>query len=486
MISVNRKVLKSVGIDVGSSTSHLVISEIVLEKDPRSKTEKFEVVERKILYPGQIFFTPLISPSEIDMEALIDLLKKEYEKANITIDEIDTGAVVVTGETAKKENAEQIIHVLSKEAGKFVSATAGPNFESIIAAKGSGAADRSDKLQNVIMNIDVGGGTSNIAVIDKGQIVDTACVNVGGRLVASDNGSISRLESSGKLAAEAVDLDVELGGDISEDQKKMIARKLAEVLIEVVERKTLSPLATDLMMTNALTFNGIIDEITISGGVGEFLYNKAKSTHFNDIGHLLANSIKEVMGEKSLPLAEPEQLIRATVIGAGQYTLEVSGSTTFLSETHQLPIVNLPVLVPHVNRKELNEEHVGQAINAALRRFDMEEGEEAIALAFHDPVRTVYSQLAIFAKGVVSALPKTVEKGLPIIMIFDTDIGNSVGSVMARETEVTDNIISIDEISVDEGTFVDIGEAIIEGKVVPVSIKSLVFAKSTAEAKVTS
>jgi ethanolamine utilization protein EutA len=200
IVKTKRKELTSVGVDIGSSTSHVVFSQIVLEKNDNSRTEKFEIKERRILHSGPIHLTPFKDARNIDFEHLRDLILKDYQDAGIAISEVDTGAVIITGETAKKENAEWIVSALAGEAGKFVAATAGPNFESVLAAYGSGAVTKSADTGETIMNVDIGGGSSNIAVCKGGQVVATTAINVGGRLIALDDDyRINRLENTGNL-----------------------------------------------------------------------------------------------------------------------------------------------------------------------------------------------------------------------------------------------------------------------------------------------
>jgi ethanolamine utilization protein EutA len=236
MIEIERKVIISVGIDVGTTTSHLVFSELALEKDPFSRSKKFRIVERNVKYRGEIFFTPLMEGNrEIDVERLVPLIRGEYERAGIDVSEVDTGAVIVTGESARRENAEEIVERLALESGRFVAATAGPNFEAVISAYGSGAVVFSKRESCKLIHTDVGGGTSNVAVIEDGEIVSTGCVNVGGRLMAfGTRGEIVRLEPAGKIVLEELGLDAGPGDILTEEQKAVVAETLASSLMEVI------------------------------------------------------------------------------------------------------------------------------------------------------------------------------------------------------------------------------------------------------------
>ena len=481
-IRVAEKRMNSVGVDVGTSTSHLVFSELVLKKDPSSKTEKFYVAERNIKHRGEIILTPLLPTNEIDIDRLLPALLSEYKKANIDPTTIDSGAVIITGESAKRNNAEKIVQFLAKEAelGNFVASTAGPNFESMISAFGSGAVTYSATHAKKIIHSDVGGGTSNIAVIDNGIITATACLNVGGRLLAfNDANEIIRLESAGISVLEACNLSQKLGDRLTEEEKVIISLKLATSLLEVLKGQDLSELSQTLMMTENLPQDSFKNNpaVSFSGGVAEYIYQKSEED-FKDLGIYLGNEIRSLIKENCLEQIETPEKIRATVIGASGHTLNVSGSTTFISKDRSkidLPIRNLPVVLPQIDRHKLSINYVANKIQDSLTRMDIVEGEDDFVLAFIDPVRSVYDKLTIFSKGIVKGLPKSIQKGKPIFLIFQTDIGNSVGNVLKRETGIKNEILAWDEISVKEGDFIDCGEPLFEDRVFPVVIKSLIF-----------
>ena len=477
-MSIQELFITSVGIDVGTTTSHMVFSKLHLVKQMSRSSKKFEIISREILYRGNIYITPLIDKETIDFDNLIKILDKEFENAGIKKEEIDTGAVIVTGETAKKKNAEKIVSMLAAEAGKFVAATAGPNFESVIAAMGSGATVRAKELKKTIMNIDTGGGTSNIAVISpEGNIIDTACINVGGRLIVT-NGSeniIEKYEDAAKIAADDIGITLEVGKPITKSDKQKVAARLVSAMIEVLtKQEQVSEVAIKLMMTPLLTFDGKVDYYTYSGGVAEYIFGKTDE-YYNDIGKEVANEIKKQHKKAKLKLLEPLELIRATVIGAGQYSLQVSGATTLVTEDNEFPIRNIPVVVPYLPQENPTNEQIKAAIDTAYKRIDLKEGEAPVALAFHRTIGLSYERLKSFAKAVVSAIPTIVKKEMPLILVFKDDIGNSVGNVMKRETELKKNIISIDEMALREGDYIDIGEPMANKQVVPVVVKTLIF-----------
>ena len=473
-MEINEIEILSVGVDVGSSTSHLVFSNLLLKRDERSVSRRFQIQERNVIYEGKIINTPFLDNKTIDIDTLTEFLKEEYRRAGIDPGDIQTGAVVVTGETAKKHNAKQIVEALSNDAGKFVAATAGPNFESLIAAMGSGATARSKDHNKTIISCDIGGGTSNIAISKNGKIISTSCISVGAILLGvNPEGKIWRIEKPAMKVMESIGLNYKIGDQIPREDIERIAAKFAEVLIEVITGPASSSLARQLMVTNDLDFPDKIDEYSFSGGVAELIYGR--NGNYDDIGQILADKIKSQTFKLSSPVIEPLNKIRATVIGAGAYSLSISGSSGFMDNKLTFPIKNVPVIRVDVERSKLSVEHVVSQINISFQRFDLNEGEETVALYFKDPVRASYPKLELFAKSIEAALPISIENNIPIILIFEKDIACSVGNVIRRETGLKTNLLSLDELILEEGDWIDIGEPLVAGQVFPVTVKSLVF-----------
>ena len=473
-MEINELEILSVGVDVGSSTSHLAFSNLVLKRDQRSVTRRFNIKERNIIYEGKIIHTPLLDDKNININRLIDFFREEYKRAGIDPADIQTGAVIVTGESARKQNAREIVEALSSDAGKFVAATAGPNFESLIAAMGSGAAARSKEDNKTILSCDIGGGTSNIAISKNGETLSTSCVSVGGRLLGVDSkGKIWRIEKPAAKVMAHLGLKHQIGDSISKADIERIAAKFAEILYEVIKGPARSSLAKQLMLTADLDFPKRIDEYAFSGGVAELIYGGLNN--FNDIGHILAGKIKSLVPGLSAPVVELPNKIRATVIGAGAYSLSISGCSGFKDDTISFPIRNVPVIRVDIDQEKLGIEHVNLQIKKAFQRFDLVEGDETIALYFKDPVRVSYPQLELFAHSIEAALGNTIKNQLPVILIFETDIASSVGNVIRRETDLKTNLLSMDELKLKEGDWIDIGEPLVAGQVYPVTVKSLVF-----------
>ena len=470
----------SVGIDIGSSTSHLIFSRLTLKRETSffNMTNRFNLIKREIIFESSIIFTPLIDRYNIDVDAVIEFCKDEYKKAGITPEMVETGAVLVTGETAKKQNAAEIVRRLSSESGKFVSAAAGPNLESLLSAMGSGIVDQTLYSRKSHLHVDVGGGTSNLAIASNGQVLSTSCINVGGRLLGIDKDfKIWRIDGPTQFLMNELGMIYQIGDTIAEEDARTIAREYAEALLEVMQGPARSIVAKELIMTDDLDFSMPVDSYSFSGGIAEMFYGSDET--FDDIGVMLAEEIKTLVEEKGLQVVEPENKIRATVIGAGAFSLSVSGSTTFFDENIDLPVDNVPVLPVNLGNEDFTPEKLVEEVRRSFTTFDMVEGNDLVALYFKDLIvsraYTGDEWLPPFAKAIEEALPKSVSEKKLIIIIFGYDVAKRLGLVIRDETSIKSNILVLDELLLEAGDWIDIGAPLKSTESFPVTVKSLVF-----------
>jgi ethanolamine utilization protein EutA len=480
-----RITLNSVGIDIGSSTSHLIFSRLTLRRQGVALSSRFVVVNREILHESPILLTPYIDKTTIDTNKLGDFIHEAYRNAQLTPEDIDTGAVIVTGEAVKKKNAEAIAALFSAEAGKFICATAGHNLESILAAYGSGAVHMTyhEGGDFTVMNVDIGGGTSKVAIVKEGRVVDTCALEVGARLIAMDDkGAIVRLEDTALKVAKLAGIDgLQLGATMTDDQKDKFTQKLCDSLYEVLERGKLSPEVESLLVTPKLEFNGPVHAVMFSGGVSEFIYGYEKRS-LGDLGVQLGKKIRahaNQLGGGNIPLRPAEVRIRATVIGASQYTVQVSGNTIYLSHPEILPLRNLQVVTPEFEQKEsITVAEIKNAVERALQRFDADDIDRAVALAVRWELGPSYPLIRTLAEGLTSGMKGHIDNGQPLVLVFDADIAKLMGNIIERELIPGAGIISIDGIDLKDFDFIDIGQELPDAKAVPVVIKSLMFRHS--------
>ncbi len=470
--------LLTVGVDIGSSTSHLVFSRIVLER----LDSRYVVSERETFYGSDILLTPYSSGETIDSEALGAFIRKEYADAKVDPDEIDTGALILTGVAVRRSNARAIGELFAREAGKMVAVSAGDSLETIMAAYGSGAAARSIRDECVVMNVDVGGGTSKIAVCVDGKVIDLAALDVGARLLClAPDGEILRVEEAGKRFAAELGIDVTVGGMLTLEQGRAIASLMADRLFEAMRGGSPSLQGKPLLRTEALTFRGAITELTFSGGVAEFLYGN-ESQKFGDLGPLLAAEIRaraETFGPK---LEEPLEGIRATVVGASQYTIQLSGSTIYVSPLDALPLRNVPVIAPALplDGEVIEPAAVARAIQTMLKRLDLGGGATPVALFVPWRGSATFQRLDAFCRGAIEGLGEGLAHNHPLILAGDGDVGGLLGIHLREEMKIANAIVSIDGLELKEFDYIDIGAMLDASGAVPVVIKSLLFPGSDA------
>lgn len=468
---MNTRRLLSVGIDVGTTTTQLIFSALeVTNRAPVNQVPRYEFTRREINHQSPVIATPFTAERTIDVAQLLAFIDAQYAAAKMTRADIESGAIIITGESSKTRNARATIMEVSDQLGDFVVATAGPHLESIIAARGSGAAEYSRANAATVLNIDIGGGTSNYAVFAGGRAIDSACLNVGGHLIETDdNGRVSRVHEPARLICQ------ELFGNadpqrLSLAQLDAVAARMAALVVEVIDGK-LSPLAQTLMMTDALREAHAYDAVFISGGVGACLYHPeavASPFVYRDVGPLLAAALKPLLDPQKL--VEPAQTVRATVIGAGAHTLSLSGSTIWVS-TASLPIKNLPVAHPAV----LDVTGLGNAWDQAVRRLDLDPARDAYALALPESIEPLYRNIVATTAELLSFCRQSAAGNAhPLLVICAQDLGKALG--MELQPQLGDRELAvIDEVLTREGDYLDIGLPIFDGSLLPVTIKSLAF-----------
>jgi ethanolamine utilization protein EutA len=465
-------VILSVGVDIGSSTSHLVFSRIVLER----LDSRYVVSQRETFYQSDILLTPYNEKEEIDAEKLGAFIDQQYKDAQVDPNEIDTGALILTGVAVRRRNARKIGELFAEHAGKLVAVSAGDSLETVMAAYGSGAAARSIRDNSTVMNVDIGGGTSKIAVCAEGKVIALTAIDVGARLVCVDeNGRINRLEEAGRRFGSALGHELKLGDKVAPEVAREIASHMADRLFEAMQGATPAEGGTHLLRLDALAYRGKIDEVTFSGGVSEFIYGREKQT-FGDLGPLLADEIRKRTEKWVSRIETPDQGIRATVVGASQYTTQVSGSTIFVSPLDAVPLRNIPVIAPALPFEETIEtKDIAAAVNAALKQLDLAHGKSPVAVFVPWRGSATFQRLDAFCKGAVEGLEPVLSRGHPIVLAGDGDVGGLLGIHLREEMRVPNPIVSIDGLELKEFDFIDIGAMMPDSGAVAVVIKSLVF-----------
>jgi len=468
---------KTVGIDVGSSTSHLLFAKVALQRQSQALSSRFVVIGREIVWRSSILLTPFLPDGTIDARALGEFIRRCYRDAGFTRGEIDSGAVILTGEAIKRTNARAIDELFAADAGKFVCATAGHKLESRLAAHGSGAVALSKARDTCLLHADVGGGTTKLALIDRGTIVGLAAFAAGGRLIATDaSGAWTRIDRSAQLVADDLRINISPLTLADESVRQRIAHRLAEVAAGMILDAPRDALGEALLLTERLPRGPSPTAITFSGGVAEYMFGH-ETQGFGDIAKPLAAELARELSRRSgLPLIDPGQRIRATVIGASQFTVQVSGKTIYLPDPYVLPVHNVPVLRLDLDCSgPVDPDRLAAAVRAGMDEIDLE-NHAAVAIAFVWHGDPEHSRLKAAGDGILRALSPFAGRIKLLLLMIEGDIGKTFGRLLHRELNWPGKIVSIDGMELQELDYVDVGELIAPPGVVPVVIKSLLFA----------
>jgi ethanolamine utilization protein EutA (predicted chaperonin) len=464
---------KSVGIDIGSSTSHLIFSELTLRREGFSS--RFIVTDREVLFQSPILLTPYVSGTLIDAAALQAFIEATYASAGVKPEDVDSGAILITGEALKKENAQPIVELFSHQAGKFVTAAAGHNHEALLAAYGSGAVGLSLANGWRMLNVDVGGGTTKFALIDRGEVIETAAISVGARLIAFDeSGRLARVEEPANVILGNED-DLSPGKSVTEATKQVLADRMADCLFDIIAGRSASALTEALRITAPLSaYGGLesVDRIMFSGGVSEYVYGRDEVA-YGDLGPLLGKGIRqrlEDLGAAKVVANSPSG-IRATVIGAGEYTIQASGNTSYLSNRDLLPVYALQV----VKAEKSPPDRLDAAISRALRKFDLVTYRDGLALALSLDDNLNYRYLRATAESIARVIGGAEEAVAALFLVLDKDVAKALGTILREEIHLPQEIIALDGIDVGDLDYIDIGRPMGATEVLPVTVKSLIF-----------
>ena len=438
--------LLSVGLDVGTTSTQLIVSELTVENSASAfSVPQMQISRRQIRYQSPVHFTPLLRQDLVDGGALRRLVAAEYEKAGIRREDVDTGAVIITGETSRKENAAAVLENLSDLAGDFVVATAGPDLESILAAKGAGATDYAEETGKTVLHMDIGGGTSNLALIEGGNITATGCMNVGGRLIKRDpNGAITYLSPV---------LDGLYDGAVGQVPTNSQLETLANTLVSALE------MAAGLRQPNELLARLWTREaatawpkptqpivLSFSGGVADCIETAHPDLAFGDIGPILGRAI----GKSRLCAGEYRlgtETIRATVIGAGSHATQLSGSTVFYQNI-RFPLKNLPVVT-------------------AMDQLSRLDGPGVLALP--TPPEICYRHITALADAIAAQWPPAQ----PVLLAPEADMAKALGHALALRLGRETPILCIDRVQLGENSYLDVGNPV--DHAIPVVVKTLIL-----------
>ena len=475
--------LISIGIDIGSSGTQIAFSRLLMHGPGEPAAMQRHVKSRETLYLSPVVLTPFATNGEIDIERLRGTIASAFEAAGLAAHDVETGAVIMTGAAARAANAPAILQALTLETGDIVAAVAGDHFEAALAASGSGALDRSRATMTRLLNVDIGGATTKLAIVENGHIVATAALDIGGRqIVINGARQIVRLEPAARLYAAKIGLVWDLGVSVAQAELELFAASMADDIMAAI-----SPAASAInikaqFLTDPTSCQDI-DGVMFSGGVAEYIYGQ-ESRDFSDIGRRLGLAIARLIERDGLPAAllPAGQCIRATVLGCSEFSTQLSGATSCItSHAALLPRRNLPVLQPPFDFSgEIDSNQLGRAIQAHRRAFGDNDANREVAYAFRWRGEAEYRRMLAFATGIFTGLADKITARTHIYILLEGDAALNLGATLLQELKIENDLLVIDGIILRDFDFVDIGRLRLPSGTVPVTVKSLLFPRSKA------
>lgn len=473
-------VLTSVGIDIGSAGTQVIFSNVHLQRIGESLASKYVIVDRKTVYESDVTFTPFLDETTIDGAALGTIIDEAYHQAKVRPSDIDAGVVILTGEALRRENASSIAEIIAEKGGDFVTATAGNHMEAMLAAYGSGAAKTSHKYEKRILNIDIGGGTTKLALCENGRVTWTGALHLGGRLIATEANRVVRLDPAGRHLAASAGFDLKVGDNIEVNAMNKIAANMADHLVRALTLYPLPDETAHLFLTDLPPALLPLDGLIFSGGVGEYV-NDRECRSFNDLGLPFGHAIKSLLavGKFDAQMLPAAACIRATALGASEYSVQLSGQTSTITAPGKLlPRRNVQVLKPYVDLSTLpSPGQIAFEIEKHFASFDLDIAEQDVVIAFEYQLEPDYSYIRSLADGILQAMQPRIAGGHPLYVIIDGDIAQTLGGVIRDEFNVQNELLILDGLNLRDFDYIDLGKIRLPSFTVPVTVKSLLFAE---------
>lgn len=469
----------SVGIDIGTSTTQVIFSRLSVENTAGFfSVPHVDIVSKEILYKSVPQETPLKSPVLIDAGRVRELVDREFRKAGYRPEDTQSGAVIITGESARKENSDAVLAELSDFSGEFVVAAAGPDLESVIAGKGSGAYQYSIDHHCRAVNLDIGGGTANAVLFDNGETVSRGCVDIGGRLICvNGNGMVKKVSPAAAAVAADLGEAVSVGSRVSAAALSKVTDRMAGLLESFLGIAPADELLREIRTpgSSRLTAGGDFDAIFFSGGVADLIYHNCENDfRYGDIGVLLGRSVRQSRLCRDFQMPEAGETICATVVGAGMYTTTISGSTISYS-SDIFPMKNVPVLKLGRQLEEDCFQGRKQSLIWQIRWFLDQTGASRLVMAMKGKRNPDYGEISRAARCLWEALDETLPYGAPVLLVLEQDMAKALGTLLRRFSGGRRQLVVVDNIRTEEGDYMDFGKPVMAGMVIPVIIKTMVF-----------
>lgn len=471
----SRVLLTTAGVDIGSTTTQLTLCRIELRK----VGSRFVVTNRDVFFQSDVLLTP-VRGTDLDEPALAAFFATQYEQAGIEVGDIDSGVIILTGLALARRNSERVANIFAAAEGRFLAVAAGDVTEATLGCRGAGIEALSRSTGCDIVHVDIGGGTTKLSLVIDGVIASTAAIDIGARLVTI-NGD-RRITSVEPPAEKLLAAAGRLPDGVAADEAVMagLADRMAEqVLAHAGIAPDIVPYSW-LLRTPPLDTPASRDarlKMTFAGGVSEYLYRR-ETRSFGDLGPLLAASLSRQISERQIDVLPSDAGIRATVVGASEFTSQVSGNTIHLTDPGLLPLRGLPMVrLPHPVAGELiDTARLRDSVAAAVRTRSELIGDE-LALVLSWTGSATFARLDDSAAAIVAGVQAARQQDYPkaLVVICDADVARVLGRRLEAHVPPGTDVVTIDGVDGADGDFLDVGPYVPGTRSVPVVVKTLLF-----------
>lgn len=465
------------GLDFGSTTCSAVIAAAHVVRN--TVTGRMELSDIRETFRAELVFTPLIG-ERLDEAAIAAQLDRWLIEGNVRPEDIVGGGALLTGLTARRANADAIVRIIRARIGDALVASADdPCLESWLAFMGSCVSLSRRHPECHFLHLDIGGGTTNLALGYCGEVLATGCLLVGARHIRVEPGTYHIVG----LSALAIELLAGLGirKTVAEELDPHEVQAVLDYQVALLEAAVsgdtsvfASPLARQhLQVAIPALPVGFHDRplvLTLSGGVGELVYaqvhgaSQLSTTAFGDLGIDLARAIaRHPRWQKNFRDYRPEAGGRATVYGLLRHSTQLSGSTLHLTATHLLPLRDLPIV------GTIGPETTDAALHTLLDLVCRSRcgGAIRVELLPNDAscVRSVGARIGQAVRD------RKFPADLPLVILLRQNAGKTLGQYMTQWGRHALSLLVVDEIDWREANFVHLG--IMRDQTIPVSFFGL-------------
>jgi ethanolamine utilization protein EutA len=464
------KRVQLVGLDFGTTTSSCVVASATLAHNAVSGRQQLTGLRED--YRSELVFTPYLVDG-LDDARLGDYVDAWLTAGNVRADEIFGGGALLTGLSAQERNADVLVELVRSRLSDALIATAGdPSLEAWLAFQASTSALSKSQPERWFVNLDMGGGTTNVALGRNGEVIATGSLFVGARHVQFEPGTyrIARLSDYARGLFDHLGIDRKPGDTLATEELEAILDFYVELLGAAVagDTRAFEPPIANLHQQVAFWLPPDVRDpiVTVSGGVGELVYAAIDgkplptTTFFGDLGIDLARRLLAARGWAAhFREFQPACAGRATVYGLLLHATQVSGSTLFLPDPAVLPLRDLPILGRiSGNSTEAQIRDILQLVRASplggCLQVALADRRAADVAAVGERIATTLRTLGFPSDH-------------PLVLIVEENVGKALGQYVSRWGSISLKLVVLDEIVTRDARFVQIGS--MQNQVVPVS-----------------